>query len=481
LTDIQRSNGVNAALTWDKASRLTRLQEDGGALADMEYTYNGAGEVIEAVLGLPLDPADYLVGEVNTRSVSYDDAGQIDSPGYVYDERGRLTQDPDHTYTWDGASRLTGVDGVTLTYNGLGNLMTRTTDGSTTRYYYNYALGLTPIVAEKDEGIGQFQRYYVWTPDGRLLYVIDATGGDEVYFYHLDRTGSTLALTDENGNMTDAYAYEPYGKLLHHQGSSDQPFTFVGQWGVRQEGSSGTFYHMRARYYDANTTRFVSREPLWPRTGEPWAINPYTYARNEPVSWIDVTGQEDWNPMVGQGPGHSMIAMEDGRVLIFGTDEDAREVLNDLFGNNDEGDGTMHTGTQSFVDKWWEMWEGAFPEQSGMDITGQGEGDWNQMDPRHSGPRFGHSMVTMPNGEIVLYGGRDKDAPQEDGCHVGLRRFVAKWWEMWKWVFPEQDWTGTTRRVSGRNQLGPTQPPSVRDDPMSSMMHGAGVPMPGAK
>ena len=37
-----------------------------------------------------------------------------------------------------------------------------------------------------------------------------------------------------------------------------RPFTFVGKWGVRQEGASGALYQMRARYYDATTARFLS-------------------------------------------------------------------------------------------------------------------------------------------------------------------------------------------------------------------------------
>ena len=39
----------------------------------------------------------------------------------------------------------------------------------------------------------------------------------------------------------------PYGSLLQHNGTSGQPFTFVGQWGVRQEGAAGTLYHYRLR------------------------------------------------------------------------------------------------------------------------------------------------------------------------------------------------------------------------------------------
>jgi RHS repeat-associated protein len=124
--------------------------------------------------------------------------------------------------------------------------------------------------------------------------MIDASNGNKVYFYHFDRTGSTLALTDSSGTVTDSYAYTPYGAVIGHQGTTIQPFTYAGRFGVRQEGpstgSGGTLYQMRARYYDAVTGRFLSREPLWPNLSDPRQLNPYAYALNNPADNVDVTG-----------------------------------------------------------------------------------------------------------------------------------------------------------------------------------------------
>ena len=291
LSGITRSNGVNATLTWDNVGRLTRIQDGpstGSGFLDLQYTIDAAWQITKYSMTAPLDPIGFMSN--STSNFTYDAASQVSTSGYTYDKRGRLTASPDHTFSWDGASRLVGIDDVTLTYNGLGDLMTRTREGSTIHFYYNHAIGLSPIVAEQNEDTGQFLRYYVWTPDGQLLYMIDAANGNTVYFYHFDRTGSTLALTDENGNVTDSYAYDPYGQLLSHQGSNAQPFTFVGRLGVRQEDTNGTLYHMRARYYDAVSQRFLSREPVWQLVGDPRDTNPYQYASAEPVTRVDVTG-----------------------------------------------------------------------------------------------------------------------------------------------------------------------------------------------
>ncbi|MBI4456655.1 MAG: hypothetical protein HY644_12245 [Acidobacteria bacterium] len=287
LAGITRPNSVSTALTWDNAARLTRIQE--GSVVDLKYTLDAAGQVAQVDVTAPLDPSTALTATSET--FLYDAASQLRSDGYGYDAKGRLTASQERSYRWDGASRLVRVGATTLAYNGLGQVVARSEAGTTLHYYYNHALALTPVVAEKDEATGKFLRYYVWTPGGALLYMIDAADGNKVYFYHFDRMGSTLALTDAAGKVTDSYAYDPYGRVLAHQGIQPQPFTFVGRWGVRQEGPGGTLYQMRARYYDALTARFISRDPVWPEIDDPAQINPYQYARNNPLQYADFTGR----------------------------------------------------------------------------------------------------------------------------------------------------------------------------------------------
>ncbi len=114
-----------------------------------------------------MDPYEYLNDD--SQSLAFDAASRIDTAGYTHDAQGRVTATPRNAFSWDGASRLTGIDAAALTCNGLGQLRTRTEGGVTTHYYYNHAIGGTPIVAERNPNTGRMLRYYVWIPGGRLL------------------------------------------------------------------------------------------------------------------------------------------------------------------------------------------------------------------------------------------------------------------------------------------------------------------------
>jgi RHS repeat-associated protein len=277
-----RSNGVHAAFTWDAAARLARLQD--GTVLDLVFSRDSAGQVTQQVATLPLGPQALIASSV--QSNSFDAASQLQTAGHAYDRLGRLTAAPGMVFTWDGASRLTGINGAVLACNGLDELTVRTEGSRTNEYFRNHAIPNAPIVAERVNGV--WTRYYVWTPGGALLYLVDAGTGASRY-YHFDPVGSTLALTDAAGAVTDAYAYDPFGRPLGRTGTSEQPFTFLGRQGVRTDGTAG-LCQMRARWYDAGAGRFLSREPLWPVLALPAALNPYLYALNNPADMVDADG-----------------------------------------------------------------------------------------------------------------------------------------------------------------------------------------------
>jgi len=282
MTGVTRPNGVNGTYTHDAAGRLTRIQE--GAIVDLQYAVDAAAQVTNLNYALPLDPTNFLSN--STSNWTFDAAHQLNNAGYSYDARGRQTAAPGRTQQYDAASRLTQINSAALAYNGFSDIITRTESGVTTRFFYNHSLGMKPIVAEKNESTGQF-RYYIWSPGGRLLYMIDH--GNVVRHFHFDRVGSTLALTGAGGAITDTYAYTPYGELLGRTGTNPQPFLYVGRFGVRSEPGA-KLYHMRARYYDPVSARFLTRDPIWPVLTQPKSLDPYQYVEGNPLSFVDPLG-----------------------------------------------------------------------------------------------------------------------------------------------------------------------------------------------
>lgn len=282
LTGITRTPGIDATFTHSPAGRVTRIQE--GGVLDLIYSHNTAGDVTTVDYTAPQVPAVTAA----TQTFKYGKAGEITTAGYVYDALGRMTASPGRTYAWNGVSNLISYSGVDLAYNGLGHLISRTAGGLTTQFQRHYAMPGAPIVFADAPGASP-DIAYVCTPGGKLLYSVDMTT-QEASFYHFDRMGSTLAITNEAGTVINAYAYGPYGELLGSMAGPVQPFTFLGRHGVRTEVD---LFQMGARFYDPTTARFISRDPLPPRLEDPESLSRYAYASASPLRYIDPSGSKD--------------------------------------------------------------------------------------------------------------------------------------------------------------------------------------------
>jgi RHS repeat-associated protein len=101
-----------------------------------------------------------------------------------------------------------------------------------------------------------------------------------------DGCGSTNALTNTAGVVTDTYLYQAFGVAVSGTGSSVNPFCFVGANQYYYDTDLLSYY-LRARHYIPILGRFLSVDP-WVITGED--VVPYTYAGNNPLSWNDPSG-----------------------------------------------------------------------------------------------------------------------------------------------------------------------------------------------
>jgi type VI secretion system secreted protein VgrG len=119
-----------------------------------------------------------------------------------------------------------------------------------------------------------------------LLYQItEAATGTNTLTYHYDFRGSTIALSADNGLVTDRIEYSAYGLTTYRAGTNDTPFLFNGCYGV-QTDANGLLY-MRARFYNPYLCRFINPDP----SGFAGGLNFYAYANENPISMTDPTGK----------------------------------------------------------------------------------------------------------------------------------------------------------------------------------------------
>jgi len=285
LLTITRPNGVVTTYAYENDNRLTGIDESG--ISSISLMRNAVGDITGATRDVPLLP----VITDTPITLAFDDASQVDS--FTYDAMGRLTDDTGRTYSWDLASRLTGymegANSVAFTYDALSGVLSRSEGGATDEYVLNYALGLPSISVVKQANSDLM--YYVHTPGGELLYRINAADNSRT-FYHFDEIGSTIFLTNDSGTVTDSYAYTPYGVLTNSTGNSENPFTYIGKYGVMKEGGGG-LYRMRMRLYDSATRRFISRDPVADQSNPKTAL-PYVYAAGNPLRYIDPMGEDNF-------------------------------------------------------------------------------------------------------------------------------------------------------------------------------------------
>ena len=97
-------------------------------------------------------------------------------------------------------------------------------------------------------------------------YVPGPTPTGTPSYFVVDGLGSTRALTNSSGVVTDTYTYDVFGNLIGQTGShTTNEFLFAG---YQSDAATGEDY-LHSRYYDAAAGRFISRDTNEGRTSEP--------------------------------------------------------------------------------------------------------------------------------------------------------------------------------------------------------------------
>jgi RHS repeat-associated protein len=317
LVKTKRPNQSILTNSYDAAGRMTQQSDvdgNGKIINKYDYTYDEVGNIkveksseVSSNEEQPFVPQNsvmtYGKGNMlltyNGQEVKYDEDGNMifgplngEMVEFDYDARNRLIRAGNTTYEYDAENNRTAV----------------IQNGEKTEYINNPNASLSQLLIKKDSQGNM--TYYVYGLG--LIGHQEANGNYKTY--HFDYRGSTTAITDLAGTVTDRFEYAAYGELVGRTGSTSTPFLYNGYYGVMTD--SNGLYYMRARYYNPDIKRFINQDVLQGSVMDGRSLNRYAYVSGNPVSYIDPFG----------------YAAED----IFGTSEQQSELIKNVaIANND--------------------------------------------------------------------------------------------------------------------------------------------------
>src|SRR5207247_2520354 len=124
-------------------------------------------------------------------------------------------------------------------------------DGQETRFLIDTVQPYAQVLMEYRPS-GLITVSYVYGRD-----LISQNRGGVKSFYNVDGLGSTRALTDATGAVTDRYVYDAFGRMIGRAGTTENRYLFAGQ----QRDTSVGLDYVRARYLNVSSGRFFGVDP----------------------------------------------------------------------------------------------------------------------------------------------------------------------------------------------------------------------------
>jgi RHS repeat-associated protein len=290
LIKTLRPNGTQQSRVYDKAGQLLQIKDiviaTGDVISQFDFRYDAAGNITQELVSPPPErfqfttPVNMTYTAANRLATYNGEAVQFDADGNM--TKGPLSGDMAN-FVFDSRNRLVAAGNTAYHYDAENQRTAISVDGQETHYVINSVPVLSQVlVRTQPDGT---QTYYVYG-----LGLIGQEKQGQYLSYHFDFRGSTVALTNETGQVVERLQYSPYGLLLSGD-ASRTPFLFNGMYGVMTEASG--LYYMRARYYHREIRRFVNQDILKGNIVDGQDLNRYAYVKGKPNSSIDPFGLDD--------------------------------------------------------------------------------------------------------------------------------------------------------------------------------------------
>ena len=179
---------------------------------------------------------------------------------------------------------------VSFTYDAEGLRTSKTVNGEKTVFVWDG----DQLVMELSES-GKVQKRYIRGND--LVYADKGTDTEKQY-YVTDPHGNVVQLTDESGAVIKTYEYDSFGNEVNPDRKDENPFRYCGEYYDKETEE----IYLRARYYQPNVGRFLTRDSYTGESDEPLSLHLYTYCENDGINSVDPSGHKKYakeEPLAG--------------------------------------------------------------------------------------------------------------------------------------------------------------------------------------
>jgi RHS repeat-associated protein len=286
---VTGSTTVTRSSAWrydDQGNILTRT-DSGGTVASSVLAYSYDKTHVHAVASV----AGNVFGTNATK--------------YVYDANGNLLSSQgigvSRNVTWTGSNQVEslvnkgtgGLQTLAYLYDASGDRLqeTWTKNGAVKSItnYLNPGAGAGLLYEEQLNAKKQAikQKLYINVGGATIAameYDVVAKSWATRY-WHKDRLGSIVLVTDETGKPLERMGYEPFGRRRNLDGSTARR-GFTGHEMADEVG----LINMNGRIYDPAVARFLSADPMIQDPSNLQSYNRYSYVWNSPLAGTDPSG-----------------------------------------------------------------------------------------------------------------------------------------------------------------------------------------------
>lgn len=271
--------------TYDKLGQLTNATLYDPNEDKYKYVYDAVGNIIT-----------YNNDSISDKNNVYDADDKLitfENETQTYDNNGNLTRkftNQTDNLSYDYENRLINHNGNTYKYDGLGNRIFASNPNF--QYINDINSPLARTMADYDLNFNKYRYYYIYgVGSAPIAHYVNTSGSTySARYYVEDALGNTRWLTDSSANTSSTMRYDPFGNYKYTQ-YLPPTYNFSGQ----KYDSESDLTYMRARYFDPEMMRFISKDPNPGKLSNPLTQNPYAYAHNNPANFSDPSGECIWD------------------------------------------------------------------------------------------------------------------------------------------------------------------------------------------